>query len=55
MLFRRSFVLGGSMGDDVAATRRIVVSGVNAKFPMAGGIERVPLLVLMQELLANLS
>ncbi len=38
--------------DDVAATRRIVVSSANAKFPMAGGIEHVPLLVLMQELLA---
>ncbi len=39
--------------DDVAATRRIVVSSANAKFPMAGGIEHVPLLELMQELLAS--
>jgi len=38
--------------DDVAATRRIVVSSANAKFPMAGDIEHLPLLVLMQELLA---
>ena len=38
--------------DDVDATRRIVVSSANAKFPMAGGIEHVPLLALMQELLA---
>ncbi|WP_372824997.1 hypothetical protein [Polaromonas sp.] len=38
--------------DDVVATRRIVVSSANAKFPMTGGIEPVPLLVLMQELLA---
>ncbi|MES2688043.1 MAG: ATP-binding protein [Pseudomonadota bacterium] len=38
--------------DDVAATRRIVVSSANAKFPMSGGIEHLPLLVLMQELLA---
>lgn len=38
--------------DDVAATRRIVVSSANATFPMAGGIEHLPLLVLMHELLA---
>lgn len=38
--------------DDVAASRRIVVSSANATFPMAGGIEHLPLLVLMQELLA---
>ena len=38
--------------DDVAATRRIVVSSANALFPMAGGIEHVPLLVLLNELLA---
>jgi predicted AAA+ superfamily ATPase len=37
--------------NDVAATRRIVVSSANAKFPMAGDIEHLPLLVLMQELL----
>jgi predicted AAA+ superfamily ATPase len=37
--------------DDVAATRRIVVSSANATFPMAGGIEHLPLLVLMRELL----
>ncbi|MDP1953632.1 MAG: ATP-binding protein [Polaromonas sp.] len=38
--------------DDVSATRRIVVSSANTKFPMAGDIEHLPLLVLMQELLA---
>lgn len=38
--------------NDVAATRRIVVSSANTKFPMAGDIEHLPLLVLMQELLA---
>ena len=38
--------------DDIAATRRIVVSSANAQFPMAGGIEHMPLLVLMNELLA---
>ena len=38
--------------DDVAATRRIVLSSANGKFPMAGGIEHVPLLALMQELQA---
>ena len=38
--------------DDLAATRRIVVSSANAKFPMTGGIEHVPLLALMRELLA---
>ncbi len=38
--------------DDVAATRRMVVSSANTKFPMAGGIEHLPLLVLMRELLA---
>ena len=38
--------------DDIAATRRIVVSSANAQFPMAGGIEHEPLLGLMQELLA---
>lgn len=38
--------------DDVAATRRIVVSSANTKFPMSGGIEHVPLLDLMHELLA---
>ena len=38
--------------DDLAATRRLVVSSANAHFPMAGGIEHVPLLDLMGELLA---
>ena len=38
--------------DDIAATRRMVVSSANAQFPMAGGIEHVPLLGLMHELLA---
>ncbi len=38
--------------DDVAATRRLVVSSANRRFPMAGGIEHVPLLELMRELLA---
>ena len=38
--------------DDVGATRRLVVSSANTLFPMAGGIEHLPLLTLMQELLA---
>ena len=38
--------------DDIGATRRLVVSSANARFPMAGGIEHVPLLDLMQELRA---
>ena len=38
--------------DDIEATRRIVVSSANALFPMAGGIEHLPLLGLMNELLA---
>ena len=38
--------------DDLAATRRLVVSSANIAFPMAGGIEHVPLLRLMDELLA---
>lgn len=37
--------------DDVGATRRLVVSSANTLFPMAGGIEHVPLQMLMQELL----
>lgn len=36
--------------DDIGATRRLVVSSANARFPMAGGIEHIPLLDLMQEL-----
>ncbi len=36
---------------DVGATRRLVVSSANAVFPMAGGLEHVPLLDLMQQLL----
>ena len=38
--------------DDVAATRRVVVSAATTRFPMSGGIEHVPLLDLMRELLA---
>jgi predicted AAA+ superfamily ATPase len=38
--------------DDVGATRRLVVSSSDARFPVAGGIEHVPLLELMRELLA---
>ena len=38
--------------DDVGATRRLVVSSAQARFPMAGGLEHVPLLELMRELLA---
>jgi uncharacterized protein len=37
---------------DVGATRKLVVSSANAHFPMAGGIEHVPLLDLMRQLLA---
>lgn len=37
--------------DDVAATRRLVVSSATTRFPMAGGIEHVPLQELMRELL----
>ena len=37
--------------DDVGATRRLVVSSSAVRFPMAGGIEHVPLLELMHELL----
>ncbi|MDP3653403.1 MAG: hypothetical protein Q8R67_17185 [Rhodoferax sp.] len=37
--------------DDVAATRRLVVSGATTRFPMAGGLEHVPLRELMHELL----
>lgn len=38
--------------DDVGATRRLVVSSAQARFSMAGGLEHVPLLELMRELLA---
>ena len=38
--------------DDLGATRRLLVSSANTRFPMAGGIEHVPLLALMGELLA---
>ncbi|HVR48940.1 MAG TPA: DUF4143 domain-containing protein, partial [Pseudorhodoferax sp.] len=38
--------------DDIQPARRLVVSGANAHFPMAGGIEHLPLLALMQELRA---
>lgn len=38
---------------DVGATRRLVVSSANTSFPMADGIEHVPLLDLMQQLLAT--
>jgi predicted AAA+ superfamily ATPase len=37
---------------DVGPTRRLLVSSANARFPMAGGIEHIPLLELMRELLA---
>lgn len=36
---------------DVAATRRLAVSSANTVFPMAGGVEHVPLLNLMRQLL----
>ena len=36
---------------DVGATRKLVVSSANTLFPMAGGIEHVPLLDLMRQLL----
>ena len=36
---------------DVGATRKLVVSSANALFPMADGIEHVPLLNLMRQLL----
>ena len=38
--------------DDVGATRRIVVSSASQRFPMAGGLEHVPLGDLMHELSA---
>ena len=44
----RGFHLGC---DDVHATRRLVVSGANTAFPMASGVQHVPLLDLMRELL----
>ena len=37
--------------DDVGATRRLLVSSANARFPMTGGIEHLPMLDLMRELL----
>lgn len=37
--------------NDVGATRRLLVSSANARFPMSGGIEHMPLLDLMRELL----
>jgi len=37
---------------DLSATRRIVVSSANTRFPMAGRVEHVRLLDLMHELLA---
>lgn len=37
--------------DDLGATRRIVISSANARFPMAGGAEHLPLLELMHALL----
>ena len=36
---------------DVNATRRLVVSSANRRFPMGNGIENVPLLELMRELM----
>jgi uncharacterized protein len=44
----RGFRLGC---DDIGATRRLVVSSANTHFPMPGGIEHVPLLDLMRELI----
>jgi predicted AAA+ superfamily ATPase len=38
--------------NDVGATRRLVVSSAATRFPMAGGIEHVPLQDAMRELLA---
>ncbi|KQP21938.1 ATPase [Pseudorhodoferax sp. Leaf267] len=38
--------------DDIQPSRRLVVSSANARFPMAGGIEHLPLVELMQDLLA---
>ena len=38
--------------DDISATRRLVVSSANQRFPMPGGVEHMPLLDLMQELRA---
>ena len=38
--------------DDLGATRQLLVSSANTRFPMAGGIEHVPLLALMEELRA---
>lgn len=38
--------------DDLAATQRLVVSSANTSFPMAVGVEHLPLLGLMRELLA---
>ena len=57
MEIKRSSALAVSKGfhlacDDVTATRRIVVGSANALFRMAGGIEDVPLLGLMHEMLA---
>jgi predicted AAA+ superfamily ATPase len=39
--------------DDIGATRRCVISSANARFPMAGGVEHLPLLDAMQQLLAR--
>jgi predicted AAA+ superfamily ATPase len=38
--------------DDIGATRRCVISSANTRFPMAGGIEHLPLLDAMQALRA---
>lgn len=38
--------------DDIGATRRCVISSANMRFPMAGGIEHLPLLDAMRELRA---
>jgi predicted AAA+ superfamily ATPase len=38
--------------DDIGATRRCVISSANTRFPMAGGIEHLPLLDAMRELRA---
>ena len=44
----RGFHLGC---DDVQARRRLVVSSANTAYPMASGVQNVPLLDLMHELL----
>ncbi len=38
--------------DDLGTTRRLLVSSANTRYPMSGGIEHLPLLALMEDLLA---